>query len=585
MRHIVVCHTSTEISTLPGSLAMGAFIYRDLEKSGRPKAAFIRLDSGIGFIDGWLKCEYLLLFLGNVFRQEFIFGQIVNYHDKACLRGGTYIAGISKLILFDKFLPASFQIPCLTCRPITYSRVRIINIRGIRKLWDANNRDMQEYKVTVLGSTDGTCGLFHWGYVNLEYTHFCPIATIAEKYNLTMVQNTRLSRGADVGFGFVLETKDGTSVRNYIYGVTFRYVNFMTVTNPPSTSSGVEAFIKPFDGETWAFLLITIVLVAGFLTRFREENNHSSYVLTVVDRFITVACILLGQVGDSTGKVFSSVKVSLILVILWLYGNFLVTSNLYQGSIYSLLTVPSPPNIPESVEDLVNWDIHIVASNVIYGSRVPRLFVNVTIQELISSGLQSPKFLKFLAKFQARLLSNYDALVKFMVSLIIQGTGNQESMALLLFEDELENEKKFISTLGNRHVVVNKGDSPFRSTVFSQGQKNLLAPYFRKEFRRLEESGLGKKWASVAWISSKLRQKKTHFKKNKQFRVTQTWLGNLKEGALFHEATPVSIELIWPMFIICAVVTALGIVGFAVENKRFVARVSRCGDSNIVLGF
>lgn len=544
---------------------------------------FMRLDKIAGSIYGCLTCEYLLQIAGKVFQQEFIFGQILNDQDWECLKYGHVILSNTKLILFEEILPISFLIPCLTCNTITYIKLPIeTSIPVIKELWDIQNRDMHTYKVTVQGSVSGNCSLFHWGYVNLEHKHFCPIATISTKYNLTMIQylehSPNLLTYADKSFGVVFKKSDDIGLQNYLYDVQLRYINFLTVTNPPSPSSGVDTFIKPFDKLTWALLLITVILVAGFLSQ--QEIIHCTGSFAVVDRTITVTCILLGQVGDSTGRAFSSGKVAVILVILWLFGNFLLAANLYQGSIYSLLAVPPQPNIPAGVEDLANWDIPIVAMDSFEENR--RLLLNNTIGELISSGWLTPKFAKFLTRFQAKLLSYDDESVSLMVERICRGPGTKQTVAIMKLEDDIGYQVTLIRSIGNRHVVVNRGDTPFRSTLFNHGNKDLLAPYFGKEWGRFSESGLSEKWNSLLKISMILRYKKVAFMETEYFKLTQTWLGDLKEGVPFHEATPVSVDLIRHVFIILAVLVVLGMVCFISENKKFVSMVFKCIDSDTV---
>lgn len=45
---------------------------------------------------------------------------------------------------------------------------------------------------------------------------------------------------------------------------------------------------------------------------------------------------------------------------------------------------------------------------------------------------------------------------------------------------------------------------------------------------------------------------------------------NIKEQATFHEATPLSTKLIWPVFVICLVVMGLGVAAFLIGNKNIV---------------
>lgn len=50
----------------------------------------------------------------------------------------------------------------------------------------------------------------------------------------------------------------------------------------------------------------------------------------------------------------------------------------------------------------------------------------------------------------------------------------------------------------------------------------------------------------------------------------QTSFGDLKEPVTFHEALPVSEELIRPVFVICGTLVGLAVMGFLVENGKII---------------
>lgn len=78
--------------------------------------------------------------------------------------------------------------PCLTCRPIILSQVKIFLWATIRAKWDAANFNMHKALVYVLTSTNHKCGLLHGGFANVTSSYICQVAGVAEKYNLTLVE-------------------------------------------------------------------------------------------------------------------------------------------------------------------------------------------------------------------------------------------------------------------------------------------------------------------------------------------------------------------------------------------------------------
>ncbi|XP_035708287.1 uncharacterized protein LOC110850132 [Folsomia candida] len=436
---------------------------------------------------------------------------------------------------------------------------------------------MHQYSVLVWGSPNATCGLLYWRNANVKNQYFCPIAIVAEKYNLTMQED---SGGGEAHFSFqksfgsffsIQLNKVGT--RDYILNVNLRSINFLTVTNPPSPSNGVETFVTPFDLATWMCLLVITLSLAGFLNfAIRQDDQWVSSINVA----IAVVSILLGQVLETTGKAYASGKVALVLITFWLFGNLFLTSNLYQGSIYSCLAVLVPPQTPRGVEDLLNWDVPMVAMDTVYStrSRSYQTFLKFfIIPELITSYVKNSKFVNFLTEFQARVLSLNKA-ESDMIHKTVSGNTSRthKTIVLLFFEDKLDDVVKQIKILGNRRSVKNKGDSPFRVIRFQVGFGSLLAPYFGKEWGRMFTTGLNLIWSKVHSISLYFHANRGQLEKRKRFVALQNYLWNQKDTMTLHEGNSISIELIRPVFTICAVSFGLALIGFVLENGKFIIR-------------
>lgn len=581
LRHIVICHTQSDFLPPDWGNTLQAYVYQKTEKSLRFKSVFVRLEATpqSTAVSGYIKCEYLIIILSEIFRQEYIFGRTVRDRDAICFKRAAQIVGSAKLILLEgsHTLPDVF-IPCLTCNPITFKQLKILSFSSIRQSWDAQNRDMRKYLAFFQGSINVTCGPFHRGYLKSEFPEFCPVATIAEKYNLTLLQDTGHHKllFSLRSFGLVIFPRlNNIGLRDIIYVVRFNSINFVTVTNPPIMAGGIETFVSPFDPETWACLLISVISVAIFLTwsGWKNGDSLSSFAGTMVDKIITVTCVFLGYVGDSTGKEYRSRKIVIMLITLWLFGNFILMTNIYQGSIYSLLTILVPPQTPSGVKDLLNWDIPLIAMDTVYHpiTKTHRSYIlDHIIPELIFASRKNSKLINFVTKFGSKVLSINDAPVSNMVdkTILENSSRTHHTIALLGAEETLADVMKQVKFFGNRRGVQNKGDSPFRIVEVKVGIRNLLAPYFAKEWGRMREAGLNQMWKKVHRTSLFLEVKGKHLRGKKYFEAVQTLFGNPKETAPLHESTPVSVELMRPIFGICSVIMALGVVGFLAENRR-----------------
>lgn len=569
-----------------GSRKSGAaFAYSRTEKSARAKAIFLPLDPTIGYRE-FLKCESFIHWADRVFRQEYIFAHFVHHVDLACLKKHTESISTARLILFESLNSLPF-IPCLTCEPKTYSKIQSVSIHNIRQLWDAENKDMHKYLIFILDTVNATCGLLHSGFNNVRCPCLCPIATIAEKYNLTLTQYmghyitpTSFVKNS---FGVFFYRIGEVSPDEAMYEINVHIINFMTVTNPPSPGSGVATFVSPFDTGTWTSLLFSVISVAGCLTwlawKGGESKDAVTFLTIMTEKVIMVACILLGQVGESTGKAYQSRKIVWILLILWLLGNFLLMANLYQGSIYSCLAIPKPIQTPHGVEALVNWNLPVIVMDDLYNAGTGRqdsYLLDYIIPRLMSKeSHRSPKFLKLLSKFLAIVLPRNNNTFSLWDKTIRANSSTSRTIVVMKPNVGLETDMILNKYLGNRQIVLNKGDSPFNVVEFKVGSANLLTPYTVRELERMMESGLSNMWEKVLRINCILRTLNPANEK-KYFEALQNLFGKVKQAIAFHEATPVSVELIEPIFAVCGVLVISAMAGFVLENRNLLQTFMQC---------
>lgn len=586
-RNAILCQSTSRrfcFYPAPVRVSFKAYSNRDREKSARSQAIFVQFvrhqinPAAIGNLN---ECRNLIYILTSTIRPHYIFGQIDRHRYLSDFTIITSTIVTTKLILFEESAPTSLLIPCLTCNQFSGAPLDGISLPEIRQAWDAQNRDMHNYMgILNLQSLNATCGLAHKGFANLQFPDFCPIAVIANKYNLTLIGNVDYSWYIKLGrhgYGNVFYLSDNDTGPAYtVYEVILDEINFVTVTDYPAVASGVESFVSPFDRSTWTFTLMSVLLVGGFFTwlGLREGFRDSSIPLIAtiaVDRLIVVTSIFLGQVGDSSGKSYRSGTAALMLVVIWLFGNLVLMANVYQGSIYSCLAVFYPTQTPTGVTDLLNWDVPILEMFAYYNLKTgvtKSILLDFIIPELIATGEASPKFVQFLNKFKAKVLLGSDPSVQTMASNMITGNGTQKQMLVVMFSN---NDKEFfvnrIRIVWDRYIVRNKGGSPFSMTRFLLGNTNLLSPYVAKEFGRMRDTGLNGMWNRVLTISKSLRNT-GDYTRDQYFQLVQSCFGNQREPVTFHESMPVSLELIKPIFAICAVLVGMEIVVFVVENRR-----------------
>lgn len=541
-------------------------MYRATEKSARPKAIFLpRLPTAYMKSYGKLKCEYLLVLADRVYRQDYVF---VQTNETTCFTHSAEVIYSAKFLIYEKSMTLPLLIPCVACNPIVFSKLKSHTLPGIRKAWDVLNSNMHNQLAFVEHSIDATCGLVHTGFVNLDDPYYCYTAAFAEKHNLTLVDvNTKSDYSSGVkNFGIALcGQANSVYPDQHVYKVRIEPFNFVTLTNPATSASGMATRVSPFDQETWICLLVSAVLVAGYLAWVNwcgvKKDSHRGLAK------ILVIGILLGQPSGDSGNV------DMVTLIFWLFGNFFLMMNLYQGLIYSCMAVLIPPQTPRGLDELLTWKIPMVAVD--GGEDVSGTYhtylTEFVIPKTNSGNGWNQQFTDSYTTLQERVLSIGTISVETMLQKIMSEntTRKHESIALFVSQRGLENYVKMVHLLGNRNTVRNKEDTPLQMVVYHVGPQNLLVSYFSKEWERIEASGLNQVWLEMFLINYWLR-KKWLTKQGKYFEAVRHFFGNLREPVTFHEAISITLELIFPVFSLCAVGMVFGVLGFLVECRKFV---------------
>lgn len=215
------------------------------------------------------------------------------------------------------------------------------------------------------------------------------------------------------------------------------------------------------------------------------------------------------------------------------------------------------------------------------------LVLSQVIPQLLDSRDKSPHLTQVLNRLQGNIVSFYNESVTNMFSTITHenSTRTHPTIAAIFPDNVLDYKIKIIKLTGNRYVIRSREDSPFKRFKFMVGFRNLMYPYITKEWGHIRESGLGTLWEKVIWTGEFLDGVKGYLGKQKYFEAVQRCFGNVKEPVLFHEATPVSIELISPIFAICGVLLGLGFIGFMAENKSNLIVLGKCVVDGLISKF
>lgn len=168
-----------------------------------------------------------------------------------------------KLVVFEHLITTgSLYVPCRTCDTIAFTKLEKLSLPGIREAWDAHNRDHHKYVTYLPMPVKGSCALLQDGLSNLGDFEFCPVATIAERLNLTQPEYRHgFMLRSENNFGLALAEwyHYDIALEFFCYDAAYRYINFITITKPPSPAGGVTIFLSPFDMKTWLCVLVSVI--------------------------------------------------------------------------------------------------------------------------------------------------------------------------------------------------------------------------------------------------------------------------------------------------------------------------------------
>lgn len=201
--------------------------YRDTEKSARPKVIFIDVVAS----PRWkLKCVHLILPTDAVFRQEFVFGHFHSHKDLYCFERHVTFLGTVKLVLFQDCVNSPIFVPCLTCNEIVISKVKTLSLLGIRLAWDAQNTNLHKYVTLLNIPIQGKCALLQDELANFKKLDFCPVRTIAERHNLTVLQlksGVLVNDNKSFSYALMKMAAYKDRIRFVFHQVQFRSINFL----------------------------------------------------------------------------------------------------------------------------------------------------------------------------------------------------------------------------------------------------------------------------------------------------------------------------------------------------------------------
>ncbi|OXA64265.1 hypothetical protein Fcan01_00209 [Folsomia candida] len=519
-------------------------------------------------------------------KPNYIFAHLTNpaFSKKFYSSAFRYTRGIAKLVIFSHL---ALYIPCIACNTPP-EKVHIYNLATVDDIFTSKNKNFWNKIIIDIdviwwtGKFEGKCGPNLAHYEDMYPPKLCVISVLGKKMNFTLIpsreyEHSRLKYEDHVISYIAFHTilaEGFNDLMFFTFKLDFNNFRFAIVTELPSVLNNLYGIYLPFDNATWICLLVGMV-VTGVLARREVERGKMTHAVEVALRLIS---FLLGQSGSSNVAGFSSSKrAGIAIATAWFFGVFILMGNLYQGSIFSYLTVKIPPIVPETVEELLESGITILTSSYSAFSleRSISLLRDVIIPVLTSHLGGNERWAKLLDRLAGKIeFMNYDikyapipdAYSNFTAFLTRNKSKELNTFALMDRKNGLLITTKVLKIMGKQLIVENREETFFNSVGISYIAINYVSGFVIGGYNCLVQSGISSRWEKL----QKLRE--TLYQVRKLGNVTYNRfflkeMGGGRNPVEFHENQSVSLAAIGYFVMICGVLVGIGWVMFLGEIK------------------
>lgn len=275
----------------------------------------------------------------------------------------------------------------------------------------------------------------------------------------------------------------------------------------------------------------------------------------------------MGQSGGrDVTKIFANRRAAIIGSTVWFFGFYILMANLYQGSIFSFLTVPELPKVPVTMAELLSSQLLVLTVTNLQSDTVSTTGITITFASVLKS-IIIPElktvmagnlgYQRSLDAFETRLIFIEPRQVRSAEIISNISNSNRlkefETSGTFAMMDSINNLKFLtepITFLGKRFVIHGRGETGFQMISVMHGLRNFIFPRFNSVYRRFVEAGLIGTWLRAYRKSRLLFRMRTHGKE-----VYDKYSAQVNSGVPhqpeFHECTPGSLEALKYMFAIC----------------------------------
>lgn len=353
-----------------------------------------------------------------------------------------------------------------------------------------------------------------------------------------------------------------------VYTIQYNPYKFCVVPVFPSVGNNFATFLLPFDPTTWILLAISTVMVSTLLPSSISSTGFWIYRVAwrelISDKVFHVGVLLLGQSGNGDLKknICRQACRRACFDRLVFFGCYILMTNLYQGSIFDLLTVSELPKVPVAMAELLSSQLPVLTRSFYewYDSSNREIMYDSTLKDCVIKPLKvamagNLRYLQSIDPFDQRLtfvtpgnkaeiirnISNSEQVNKFETGETFAVMDENEFLTALI---------EPIMFLGKRLVIHGRGDTGFQSFAVTFGSGNCIVPLFNSGFRRLQEAGFIEIWSRADMQSVRTTSLKWYWKHLYDKYSAQVYSG-VPFKQEYQKWAPVSVAAVQNTFAIC----------------------------------
>ncbi|OXA45191.1 hypothetical protein Fcan01_20310 [Folsomia candida] len=373
-----------------------------------------------------------------------------------------------------------------------------------------------------------------------------------------------------------------------IYDCEIHNVEFIIVSQFPIAENSIWGVFTPYETSIWVGLLLSCVSISLVL-QFDFNSKITLqiiFVIKTVRTYFLVQSILFGQsIADKIIANFRNKHVARPLLAIWFFACYIIMDNLYQGSIYSDLTVTHPPKVPVTFETLIYANLTIITTTQVmipspYGNYMGyySLVKSDIIPDIIQT-IPSKAYVRFMKYANSKIvyipgtetdislvknISNSNPIWLQQQDSSVKLISTEKDFAIIEMPELLNSYRESLSILGKRLVIRNfNADAALRFSSVTAGVAILLWEKINLSMRYLSQAGIRQKWDKMHGMRATL-QFVGKFGKAIYKQYLLKLNSDFQESMLFSSVNlsndDKSLGALWYVLALCAVVIAVAVV-------------------------